>query len=420
VSRRLPRLSLRFVVAAALLSCLVCALPFRGQVHAATQPQTCGVIPSSGTLSLPKYGTFTGSPGATICVGANGVITASGATGPVLVNPSSGYALARFNRATVQWEAVTGNSIPLGTGTTYALIRGKSVVIPSSGQLLLANGTVTGQPGAAIVVGSNGEITVSGTTEPVQVTPKSGYVLAVLNTTTGRWEAVPNNTIPPGTGATYALISGQPVTIPSSGRMMLANGTVTGKPGTAVTVGPNGVISMSGATGPVQVSPSTGYVLAAYNTTTRQWEAVPNNTMLPGPGSYTLIPSNRVPHISSLRVQLGRVSGGRTTACKIPRNAKGPVPSGCQIVTITAPARSRLSVTVRYTGTRKTQHFVVTADAHGRYRGAFPVQYNPPARNKRGVTVTVTVVDTLPDGAYGGKKTIKFVAMPRPTRGTRH
>jgi hypothetical protein len=83
---------------------------------------------------------------------------------------------------------------------------------------------------------------------------------------------------------------------------------------------------------------------------------------------------------------------------------------------ITAPARSQLTITVRYSGTRKTQRFVVTADARGRYRGAFPVTYNPPARNKRGVTVTVTVVSTLPDGAYGGKKIIKFVAMPRPKR----
>jgi hypothetical protein len=83
---------------------------------------------------------------------------------------------------------------------------------------------------------------------------------------------------------------------------------------------------------------------------------------------------------------------------------------------VTAPARSRLTITVRYSGSRKTQRFVVTADAHGRYRGAFPVTYNPPARNKRGVTVTVTVVSTLPDGAYGGKKTIKFVVTPRKRR----
>jgi hypothetical protein len=335
VSRRLPRLSLRFVVAAALLGCLVSALPFRGQVHAATQPQVSGVIPSNQHLAL-------------------------------------------------------------------------------------GNGTFAGPPGTAIAVGPNGVITVSGATAPVQVTPNNGYVLARFNPTTGQWEAVPNNTIPPGTGATYGLISGQPVTIPSGGQLTLANGTVTGPPGTAVTVGPNGVISMSGATGPVQVSPNSGYVLAAYNTTTRQWEAVPNNTMLPGPGSYTLIPANSVPHISSLRAQLRRVSGGRTAACKTPRNAKGAVPSGCQIVNITAPARSRLSITVRYAGTRKTQRFVVTADAQGRYRGAFPVQYNPPARNKRGVTVTVTVVSTLPDGAYGGKKTIKFVATPRPARSKRH
>jgi hypothetical protein len=171
----------------------------------------------------------------------------------------------------------------------------------------------------------------------------------------------------------------------------------------------------------VQFTPKSGYVLARFNTTTGRWEAVPNNTIPPGTGAtYALISGNSVPHITSSRVQLGRVSGGRTAACKTPRNATGPVPSGCQIVNVTAPARSRLTITVRYGGTRKTQRFVVTADAHGRYRGAFPVQYNPPARNKRGVTVTVTVVDTLPDGAYGGKKTIKFVAMPRPTRGTRH
>jgi hypothetical protein len=326
---------LRFVVAAALLGCLVCALPFRGQVHAAgTQPQSfTGAIQSNGKLQTP-YGTFTGTPGATISVGPNGVITVSGATGPVRVTPKSPFFLARFN------------------------------------------------PG------------------------------------TGQYQAVPNNIIPPGTGATYALISSQLVTIPSSGHLLLANGTVTGPPGTAVTVGSNGVINVSGATGPVQVSPKSGYVLAAYNTTTHQWEALPNNTMQPGPGSYTLVPANSVPHITSLRAQLRRVSGGRTAAC--PRNATGRVPSGCQLLNITAPARSQLTITVRYSGTRKTQRFVVTADARGRYRGAFPVTYNPPARNKRGVTVTVTVVSTLPDGAYAGKKTIKFVVTPRSTRGKRH
>jgi hypothetical protein len=270
-------------------------------------------------------------------------------------------------------------------------------------------------------VGPNGVINVIGVSgAPVHVTPNPGYVLARFNPGTGQWQAVPNNTIPPGTGATYALISSQPVTIPSSGHVLLANGTVTGKPGTAITVGSTGAITVSGATAPVQVSPKSGYVLATYNTTTHQWEAVPNNTIPAGTNTtavhYALMPGNRVPHISSLRVQLGRVRGGRTTACKTPRNATGPVPSGCQIVNVTAPARSRLTVTVRYSGTRKTQRFVVSAGARGRYRGAFPVQYNPPARNKRGVIVTVTVVSTLPDGGYGGKKTIKFVVMPRPAR----
>jgi hypothetical protein len=331
VSRRLPRLSLRFVLAAALLGCLVPALPFRGQVHAATQPQVSGVIPLNQHLTLGN-GTFTGPPGTNIAVGPNGVITVSGATGPVQVTPNNGYLLARFNP------------------------------------------------------------------------------------TTGQWEAVPDNTIPPGTGATYALISGQPVTIPSSGQLPLANGTVTGKPGTAITVGPNGVISMSGASGPVQVTPNSGYVLAAYNTTTGQWEAVRNNTMLPGPGSYTLIPADSVPRITSFRAQLRRVSGGRTAACKTPPITTGRVPSGCQLLNIKAPARSQLTITVRYAGTRMTQRFVVTADAQGRYRGAFPVKYNP--RNKRGVTVTVTVVSTLPDGADAGAKTIKFVVTPR-ARGKR-
>jgi hypothetical protein len=326
---------LRFVIAAALLSCLVSALPLRGQVHAATQPQVSGVIPLNQHLTLGN-GTFTGAPGTNIAVGPNGVITVSGATGPV------------------------------------------------------------------------------------QVTPNNGYVLARFNPTTGQWEAVPDNTIPLGTGATYALISSQPVTIPSSGQMTLANGTITGKPGTAITVGPNGVISMAGATAPVQVTPNSGYVLAAYNTTTRQWEAVSNNTMQPGPGSYTLIPANSVPHLSRVSAKLRRVSGGRTAACKTPPPTTGRVPSGCQLLNVTAPARSQLTITMRYAGTRKTQRFVVTADAHGRYRGAFPVKYNPPARNKRGVTVTLTVVSTLPDGAYGGKKTIKFVVMPRPARGKRH
>jgi hypothetical protein len=293
-------------------------------------------------------------------------------------------------------------------------------VIPLNQHLPLGNGTFIGPPGTAIAVGPNGVITVSGATGAVQVIPNNGYILARFNPTTGQWEAVPNNTIPPGTGATYGLISSQPVTIPSSGQLTLANGTVTGQAGTAVTVGPNGVISMSGATGPVTVKPNSGYVLAAYNTTTRQWEAVSNNTMQPGPGSYTLIPANSVPHLSTVRAQLRRVSGGRTAACKTPPKTTGRVASGCQLLNVTAPARSRLTITVRYSGSRKTQHYVVTADAQGRYRGAFPVQYNPPARNKRGVTVTVTVVSTLPDGAYGGKKTIKFVVTPRPTRGKRH
>jgi hypothetical protein len=329
VSRRLPRLSLRFVLAAVLLSCLVAALPFPGQVHAASQPQVSGVIPPNQHLAL-------------------------------------------------------------------------------------GNGTFVGPPGTAIAVGPNGVITVSGATGAVQVVPNNGYILARFNTTTGQWEAVPSNTIPPGTGATYALITNQPVTIPSSGQLPLPNGTVTGQPGTAITVGSNGVINMAGATAPVQVTPNSGYVLAAYNTTTRQWEAVPNNTMQPGPGSYTLIPANSVPHLSSVRAQLRSVSGGRTAACKTPPKTTGRVASGCQLLNVTAPARSRLSVTVRYSGSRKTQRFVVTADAQGRYRGAFPVQYNP--RNKRGVTVTVTVVSTLPDGAYGGKKTIKFVVTPRKRR----
>jgi hypothetical protein len=123
-----------------------------------------------------------------------------------------------------------------------------------------------------------------------------------------------------------------------------------------------------------------------------------------------------VPHITSLRAKLRRVSGGRRAACKTPPSTTGRVASGCQLLNITAPARSQLTITVRYAGARKTQRFVVTAGARGRYRGAFPVQYNPPARNKRGVTATVTVVATLPDGAYAGKKTIKFVATPRKRR----
>src|SRR2546421_585440 len=123
--------------------------------------------------------------------------------------------------------------------------------------------------------------------------------------------------------------------------------------------------SLWGPTGPVQVTPNSGYVLAAYNTTTRQWEAVPNNTMLPGPGSYTLIPSNNVPHISSLSAKLRRVSGGRTAVCKTPPNTTGRVASGCQLLKVTAPARSRLSVTVPYPGAPKTQRFGGTSDRRG-------------------------------------------------------
>jgi hypothetical protein len=271
-------------------------------------------------------------------------------------------------------------------------------------------------------VGPNGVINVIGVSgAPVHVTPNPGYVLARFNPGTGQWQAVPNNTIPPGTGATYALISSQPVTIPSSGHVLLANGTVTGKPGTAITVGSTGAITVSGATAPVQVSPKSGYVLARFNPATGQWEEVPNNTIPPRTRTtYGLISGKRVPHITSSGVQLGRVIGGRTAGCKPPRNPKGSVPSGCQVLNVTAPARSHLSVTVSYAGTRKTQHFVVTVDPHGHYHGAFPVTYNPPARNKQGVTATVTVVGTLPHGAYGGKKTIKFLALPRPARGKRH
>src|SRR5438105_14441295 len=74
VLRRSPRLSLRFVAAAALLGCLVSALPFRGQVHAATEPQSSGVIALNHHVTLSR-GTFVGNPGATISVRPNGLIT---------------------------------------------------------------------------------------------------------------------------------------------------------------------------------------------------------------------------------------------------------------------------------------------------------------------------------------------------------
>jgi hypothetical protein len=217
VSERLARLSLRFVVAIALLGCLVPELPFGGQVHAATQPAVfSATILPSGTTGPTQYGIFTGKPGTTISIGPNGVITLSGAVGPngaitvpgaaVHVTPNPGYVLARFNPGTGQWQAVPNNTIPPGTGATYALISGQPVTIPSSGHMSLARGTVTGPPGTAVTVGSTGVITVSGTTQPVQVTPSPGYVLALYNPTTGQWQPVPNNTIVPGSG-TYALKS---------------------------------------------------------------------------------------------------------------------------------------------------------------------------------------------------------------------
>ena len=128
MSQRLARLSLRFVVAAALLGCLVPELPFGGQVHAATQPQASGVIPSSGRMSIANA-TFSGPPGTTVAVGPNGVITVSGTTQPVTVTPNPGYVLALYNPTTGQWQVVSNNTIVPGTGS-YAL-KSRSSVAPT-------------------------------------------------------------------------------------------------------------------------------------------------------------------------------------------------------------------------------------------------------------------------------------------------
>jgi hypothetical protein len=164
----------------------------------------------------------------------------------------------------------------------------------------------------------------------------------------------------------------------------------------------------------VEVLPDTGYVLALYNPTTGQWEAVLDGMFRPGTGTYALISVNGVPRITDLGIQLASVRGGRTAPCSPAHDPKGNVLPGCQIVTLTAPiqAGSHLIFTVQYPAAPKLkQSFVATADAHGHYRGAFPVMYKPPAGSK-GVPVKVTVQVWLRNYSYWGTTTLSFMDMP--------
>ena len=172
---------------------------------------------------------------------------------------------------------------------------------------------------------------------------------------------------------------------------------------------------MLGSTGPVQVVPNRGYVLAFYNTTTGRWEVVLNNTIRPGTGTYALIPVNAVHRITALGIQLAGVRGGRSAPCRSGYDREGRVVQGCQIVTLTAPiqAGSHLTFTVRYAAAPQLkQTFVATADGHGHYRGAFPVMYKPAARNEPAAIVRVTVRVTLPNGSSWGTATLCFLDMP--------
>jgi hypothetical protein len=200
----------------------------------------------------------------------------------------------------------------------------------------------------------------------------------------------------------------------------LWRGSFSGHPGTTILVGPNGVITIERSPGCVSVTPDRGYVLARFNPRAGRWEAVRDLSVCPRKGLYALVSRKAVPYITSLSVQLARIVGGRTTVCAPAHDRHGHVLSGCQIVSISAPARAHLTFTVRYAGAPKfTQSFVATVDRHGRYHGAFAVTYSPPARQRHGVAVTLTVVVALVDGAYGGTATITFVDLPR-TAPTKH
>jgi hypothetical protein len=165
----------------------------------------------------------------------------------------------------------------------------------------------------------------------------------------------------------------------------------------------------------VQVLPNTDYVLALYNPTTGRWEAVLDGMLRPGTGTYALISVKGVPRSTGLGIQLASVRGGRTVPCAPAHDLQGNVLPGCQIVTLTAPiqAGSHLAFTVHYPAAPQlNQSFVATADAHGHYRGAFPVLYNPPAGSKQGVLVTVTVQVRLRNYSYWGTATRSFMAIP--------
>jgi hypothetical protein len=130
--------------------------------------------------------------------------------------------------------------------------------------------------------------------------------------------------------------------------------------------------------------------------------------------SFMAVPAERAPHITDLSIQLANVRGGRTAPCGHGYNRQGHVLPGCQIVTLTAPIqpRSHLIFTVHYPAAPELQQsFVATADAHGHYRGAFPVMYKPPAGSK-GVPVRVTVQVWLRNYSYWGTTTLSFMDMP--------
>jgi hypothetical protein len=377
LSRRSPRLCRRFVVAAALLGYLVSALPFRGQVHAATQPQRSGVIALNHHLTLGN-GTFNGNPGATISVGPNGVITVSGSTGPVQVIPNRGYVLALYNTTTGRWEAVLNNTIRPGTGT-FALIPVNAVHRITALGIQLAG--VRGGRSAPCRSGYDREGRV---VQGCQIVTLTAPIQAGSHLTfTVRYAAAPQ------------LKQSFVATADGHGHYrgafpVLYKPPAGSKQGVLVTVS-------------VRVSLRN---YSYWGTATRRFVA------MPAPSQPRRAP-HTTPHATVLGFRLTRVVGGRTAPCAPAHDRQGHVLPGCQIVTVTAPAQSHLNFTVRYPDAPQLkQTFAATVDAHGHYRGAFPVMYKPAARNEPAAIVRVTVRVTLPNGSSWGTATLCFLDMP--------
>jgi len=96
-------------------------------VGASSQPTASRTIPRSGHIH-ESHGEFSGHPGETITVGANGVIQVRRGTGVVTVKPDRGYVLARFNPKAGRFEGVKGASFSTQDYKyTYALVKATSV-----------------------------------------------------------------------------------------------------------------------------------------------------------------------------------------------------------------------------------------------------------------------------------------------------